>query len=494
MLFSSIPDNTLNNALEYLSVETLPCNEEERLFFRKQLPHQTGPFSLIDERSLLCLHRYLLYCMQFQRTFPPRGYQSPLPSNLVPPSFSEGNFPLTPLPGQFGLAKDRNDDFSTSFTNNKSGPSFSTCDRVIIERDSSKIELGDFHCKYVQGRNEYYAARFPDNNSVCPSESAAAKSDVRQVISSHHEENRSGQIRCTFEEENTAEHSASRLWSKNYASPSKTATSESEAPSIQCVELESRWSQVEKDEIPSHTRKEYYAARFPNNKSVCPSELVAAKSDVRQVISSHHEENRSGQIRCTFEEENTAEHSASRLWSKNYASPSKTATSESEAPSIQCVELESRWSQVEKDETSSHTQERSVLMRNDSSNEVASCDEKRQPSTLSDEELSPDLRSEFSELRNFYSLELNTAREGCALQKVTIKKIIERVSRYLWFLKNVKNNVPLHLFLCTNPEFVEEFIRFMMDKRGVKAVTCSRYISAFINISKVPLTSFQNFP
>lgn len=87
-LFSSIPDNTLNNALEYLSVETLPCNEEERLFFRKQLPHQTGPFSLIDERSLLRLHRYLLYCMQFQRNFPPRGYQSPLPSNLVPPSFS----------------------------------------------------------------------------------------------------------------------------------------------------------------------------------------------------------------------------------------------------------------------------------------------------------------------------------------------------------------------------------------------------------------------
>lgn len=32
----------------------------------------------------------------------------------------------------------------------------------------------------------------------------------------------------------------------------------------------------------------------------------------------------------------------------------------------------------------------------------------------------------------------------------------------------------------------------MMDKRGVKAVTYSRYISAFINVSKVPLTSFQN--
>lgn len=135
---------------------------------------------------------------------------------------------------------------------------------------------------------------------------------------------------------------------------------------------------------------------------------------------------------------------------------------------------------------------RLVLMTNDNSNEAVSCDEKRQPSTLSDEELSPDLRSEFSELRNFYSLELNTARDGCALQKVTIEKIIERVSRYLWFLKYVKNNIRLHLFLCANPEFVEEFVRFMMDKRGVKAVTCSRYISAFINISKVPLTSFQN--
>ena len=70
--------------------------------------------------------------------------------------------------------------------------------------------------------------------------------------------------------------------------------------------------------------------------------------------------------------------------------------------------------------------------------------------------------------------------------------MIERISRYLWFLKYIKDIAPLELFHCANPEFVQEFVCFMIDKQGVKAITCSRYITAFINASKVSLNSFKN--
>ena len=127
-----------------------------------------------------------------------------------------------------------------------------------------------------------------------------------------------------------------------------------------------------------------------------------------------------------------------------------------------------------------------MLIEKDMSNDAASCHEKRQPATLSDDELLPILRFEFSEVRKFFSLELNFAREGSALQTFTIEKMIERISRYLWVLKYVKSIAPVQLFHCANPEFVQEFVRFMIDRRGVKAITCSRYIRAFINVSKDP--------
>ena len=91
-------------------------------------------------------------------------------------------------------------------------------------------------------------------------------------------------------------------------------------------------------------------------------------------------------------------------------------------PSIPCVEVESRWSQVEKDETPSHCQECFMLIEKDTLNEAASCDEKGQPATLSHEELSPSLHFEFSEVRTFYSLERNIDHGGSALQMSTIEK------------------------------------------------------------------------
>ena len=122
---------------------------------------------------------------------------------------------------------------------------------------------------------------------------------------------------------------------------------------------------------------------FPNNESACATKSATDKSDVRQVISSDLEENRSAPIQCMFEEENTAEPSSRRLCSKNCPSPSKPVASENDVPSIQCVRVESRSSQLEKDQTPSHCQEeRSVLTGKEMSHEAASCDEKRQPATL----------------------------------------------------------------------------------------------------------------
>lgn len=67
--FSSIRQDTLNNALEYLGEETLAHNKEERIFSKNNFhPHQTGPVRLIGELSLLCLCRQLRCSMQFHRT------------------------------------------------------------------------------------------------------------------------------------------------------------------------------------------------------------------------------------------------------------------------------------------------------------------------------------------------------------------------------------------------------------------------------------------
>ena len=87
-----------------------------------------------------------------------------------------------------------------------------------------------------------------------------------------------------------------------------------------------------------------------------------------------------------------------------------------------------------------------------SPSKAASVSEKKgKPDSLSHEEISPTLRSEFSEIRRFYSLELNFDREGGPLQSSTIDKMLERICRFLWFLKNVKKVQPEFLLRrCTN--------------------------------------------
>ena len=120
---------------------------------------------------------------------------------------------------------------------------------------------------------------------------------------------------------------------------------------------------------------------------------------------------------------------------------------------------------------------------------IATCGEnKRAALTLTEEEMSPELRADFCEIRKFYTLELNVDRDGSAMQAVTIDKMFERIGRFLWYLRNVKNVQP-ELSCCSNPLLVQDFVNHMMQTRSLKAITCSRYITAFINVAKVPLHS-----
>ena len=125
----------------------------------------------------------------------------------------------------------------------------------------------------------------------------------------------------------------------------------------------------------------------------------------------------------------------------------------------------------------------------ESSASADACNErKNKPGvTLTESEMSP-LRSQSCEIRKVYSLDLNCDQDGDALQSNTIDKMIERTCGFLWFLKNVKSVEPA-LNHCANPQCVQESVSYMMNKGGVKPITCSRYIMAFIKVSKVPLDS-----
>ncbi|KAL9963358.1 hypothetical protein ACROYT_G026866 [Oculina patagonica] len=104
--------------------------------------------------------------------------------------------------------------------------------------------------------------------------------------------------------------------------------------------------------------------------------------------------------------------------------------------------------------------------------------------------MSAKLRSDLSEIRKFYSIELNIDRDGGALQSTTIEKMRKGITKLMWFVKKVKNVEP-DLSCCSDPKLVQEFVNYMMDTRGIKAITCSRYITAFINAAKVPLSSLE---
>ena len=84
--------------------------------------------------------------------------------------------------------------------------------------------------------------------------------------------------------------------------------------------------------------------------------------------------------------------------------------------------------------------------------------------------MSAGLHFELSKIKKFYCDKLNCNREGTALQSNTIEKMLERTSVFLLVLKNVKN-LDMALTHCSNPELVQEFVQFTMDKRGIKPIT-----------------------
>ena len=97
--------------------------------------------------------------------------------------------------------------------------------------------------------------------------------------------------------------------------------------------------------------------------------------------------------------------------------------------------------------------------------------------------MSSELLSLMQQLERFYSQDINIQREGGPLQESTLKKMVGRISAFFWFAKRVKGIEPA-LSLCSDTSAVQDFIQFPTEKRKIKAVTASRYISAFLEAVK----------
>ena len=86
----------------------------------------------------------------------------------------------------------------------------------------------------------------------------------------------------------------------------------------------------------------------------------------------------------------------------------------------------------------------------------SSCNENKKVASLRKEEMSPELLSDINEIRRFYSPELNYDRDSSALQNVTIDEMLERLSEFMWYLKNVKKVDPKFSY-CADAEIVQQF-------------------------------------
>ena len=87
-----------------------------------------------------------------------------------------------------------------------------------------------------------------------------------------------------------------------------------------------------------------------------------------------------------------------------------------------------------------------------------------------------------------HSVNLKFDHDGGPLQSSTLDKMFVRLSSFYVVLKNVKSLEPA-LFHRAIPQLVQEFIKYMIDKRGLKSITCNQYISAIINVNKVHIDS-----
>lgn len=142
------------------------------------------------------------------------------------------------------------------------------------------------------------------------------------------------------------------------------------------------------------------------------------------------------------------------------------------------------------EEESNETGQSSEISQEEYSPSIYVSEEKKDEKpgvTLSEAEMSPGLRSELCEIRKVHSDEPATAKE--LPYKITpLTKCWKKIGISVVFEKYKKSHPPLIHY--ANLQLVQEFVQFMMDKRGVKPITCSQYISALINVSKVPLDSY----
>ena len=103
--------------------------------------------------------------------------------------------------------------------------------------------------------------------------------------------------------------------------------------------------------------------------------------------------------------------------------------------------------------------------------DVSSGFKKKASQRLPESEMMPCLRSELAEILKFYSGYLNYDCKGGPLQSSKLIKMLERLGLFLWFLKNVKSLEPT-LKYCEDPPLMQEFVKYVMDMRDIKAVTC----------------------
>ena len=238
------------------------------------------------------------------------------------------------------------------------------------------------------------------------------------------------------------------------------------------------FSEVESRTPPSHVNTQFPFAT--NQRAKFPPPGMPLKPWHYQSGVEETPRNETFEDQSRRDNNSAKDHSASRLESVSRIELSETGGLDFES-AISSVEVES-----------SENGQSSEFFREEYSTSVDVSEEKKDKKpgiTLSEAEMSPGLRSELCEIRKFYPDQLNCNREGIALQNTTIEKMLERTTEFLWFLKKIKKLDPV-LVHCANPELVQEFVQFMMNKQGVKPITCSRYISALINVLKVPLDSY----
>ena len=351
-LFSSVNDNNLRTAIQFLGINFLTCTEEEFFFFQQHLPLEFAPFLLLSEQNLLRMYRVIV-----------------------------------------DLSETANFDFRFP--------------RVSSYQAKSKLVLGDSHSAVKSTTVSSEACLFQGR----------LREWVRECSESNNKFNDRGVLRnklCSTEAEHIKSNDVLHL------------ANDSSVGDNDCI-IE---DVVSNSKIDSLTNRSY-------DKLVSPVEGETSSSGYQfpfaascQALSSNDTDISVNQA-DSDENKGTGYGKSSSNVATNVSNPSNPVVPSSDTSSVSVD------NGIEK--------------------------KKKTSLTLGESEMSPSLRSELSKVRQFYSLQINCDREENALQKVTIDKMVERVSALLWFSKNVKGIEP-SLIHCGDAQLVQEFVHYMMDK------------------------------